>query len=78
MRRMSEGSFEQIPLRLAYAITIHKSQGLSFDCVSLRLGRGCFDHGQLYTALSRCRTLDGLQIDRRLRSIETCADEMRL
>lgn len=60
------GTFEQIPLRLAYAITIHKSQGLSLDCVDLRLGRGCFDHGQLYTALSRCRTLHGLKIDRRI------------
>ena len=37
-----------------------------WDSFSLRLGRGCFDHGQLYTALSRCRTLEGLQIDRRL------------
>ena len=75
MRQTVVGSFEQIPLRLAYAITIHKSQGLSFDCVSLRLGRGCFDHGQLYTALSRCRTLDGLQIDRRLRSEDLIIDE---
>ena len=75
MRQTVIGSFEQIPLRLAYAITIHKSQGLSFDCVSLRLGRGCFDHGQLYTALSRCRTLEGLQIDRRLLPADLIIDE---
>lgn len=75
MRRSVVGTFEQIPLRLAYAITIHKSQGLSLDCVSLRLGRGCFDHGQLYTALSRCRTLDGLKIDRRLVPDDLIIDE---
>ena len=75
MRQVVVGTFEQIPLRLAYAITIHKSQGLSFDCVSLRLGRGCFDHGQLYTALSRCRTLDGLQLDRRLVPEDLIVDE---
>ena len=75
MRQSVVGTFEQIPLRLAYAITIHKSQGLSLDCVSLRLGRGCFDHGQLYTALSRCRTLDGLKIDRRLVPDDLIIDE---
>ena len=75
MRRNVIGSFEQIPLRLAYAITIHKSQGLSFDCVSLRLGRGCFDHGQLYTALSRCRTLEGLQMDRHLVPADLIVDD---
>lgn len=75
MRQSVVGTFEQIPLRLAYAITIHKSQGLSLDCVSMRLGRGCFDHGQLYTALSRCRTLDGLKIDRRLVPEDLIIDE---
>ena len=69
------GSFSQIPLRLAYAITIHKSQGLSFNSVYLRLGRGCFDHGQLYTALSRCRTLSGLQIDRPITPEDMIIDE---
>lgn len=75
MRQNIIGSFSQIPLRLAYAITIHKSQGLSFNSVYLRLGRGCFDHGQLYTALSRCRTLSGLQIDRPVTPEDMIIDE---
>lgn len=58
------GSFIQFPLKLAYAMTIHKSQGLSVDAALIKLGNGCFAHGQLYTALSRCRSLKNLRIDR--------------
>lgn len=55
------GSVSQIPLRLAYAVTVHKSQGQTFDSVNLVLDT-VFAHGQLYTALSRVRSFDGLYI----------------
>ena len=57
-----KGFFKQYPLKLAWAITIHKSQGLTFDGIYVDMGNGAFATGQTYVALSRCRTLQGVNI----------------
>lgn len=69
------GRFTQVPLRLAYATTIHKSQGLSLDSAHIVLGSGCFAAGQLYTALSRVRSLKGLTIDREIKADDLFFDK---
>lgn len=57
-------SFTQYPLRLAWAITVHKSQGQTFGSVAVDMGDGAFTHGQTYVALSRCTTIEGLFLKR--------------
>ncbi|KAB2917739.1 MAG: AAA family ATPase [Bacteroidetes bacterium] len=68
------GSFTQYPVRLAWAITIHKSQGLTFDRAVIDAGQS-FAAGQVYVALSRCRTLDGVTLLSRISGQSIKSDE---
>ena len=69
------GYFTQYPLKLAWAVTIHKSQGQTFDRVVIDVGWGTFSHGQMYVALSRCTTLEGIVLKQRLNQRHILMDE---
>jgi ATP-dependent exoDNAse (exonuclease V) alpha subunit len=69
------GTFTQYPIRLAWAVTIHKAQGKTFDRVVIDFGRGTFAHGQAYVALSRCTTLNGLVLKTPLEQKHIFIDE---
>ena len=69
-----EGRFRQYPIRLAWAITIHKSQGLTFERAIID-ANSSFAHGQVYVALSRCKSLEGLVLGSPLRQEAIISDE---
>jgi hypothetical protein len=69
------GTFKQYPLKLAWAITIHKSQGLTFDKVVIDFGDGTFASGQAYVALSRATTFEGLFLKHKMHTTDIYIDE---
>ncbi len=69
------GRFIQYPMMLAWAITIHKSQGKTFEKVIIDIGRGTFAYGQLYVALSRCTTLNGIVLRKKIEKRHILMDQ---
>ncbi len=69
------GSFNQLPIRLAWATTIHKAQGKTFDRAMIDFQNGTFSHGQAYVALSRCTSLEGLSLLRPIKKSDIIVDQ---
>jgi ATP-dependent exoDNAse (exonuclease V) alpha subunit len=69
------GTYVQIPLMLAWAVTIHKSQGKTLDKVKVDLSSGAFASGQVYVALSRCKTIEGISLQRPIQPKDVSCDQ---
>jgi len=67
-------TFTQFPLRLAWAITIHKSQGQTYQTVAIDVSQRAFAHGQMYVALSRCQTLEGIYLKSPIKQEDVIVD----
>jgi citrate lyase gamma subunit len=74
LKEESLGTFAQYPLRLAWAITIHKSQGLTFERAQID-AQAAFAHGQTYVALSRCKSLEGLVLTSKIQTSSIISDQ---
>ena len=68
------GTYQQLPVTLGWAVTIHKCQGLTMTSATIDLGRGAFAPGQTYVALSRCRSLDAITLARPISMKDVAAD----
>ena len=69
------GTYEQIPLMLAWAVTIHKSQGKTLDKIKVDLSSGAFASGQVYVALSRCTSIEGISLERPIQIKDVSCDQ---
>ena len=72
------GSIKQLPVKLGYAMTVHKSQGMTVDKVLIDRGNGFFSHGQAYVALSRVKTIEGLALSQPLKERDIIVDPIVL
>ncbi len=74
IKEQTKGTFKQFPLKLAWAMTIHKSQGKTFERAVIDMGSGAFAHGQTYVALSRCRSLQGIRLHKQISPADVIVD----
>lgn len=75
LMKIPVSEFTQLPIRLAWAITIHKSQGQTYESVAVDMSDGAFAHGQTYVALSRCKSMEGLYLTTAIRREDVIVDD---